>query len=288
MREYALFPGCFISVRIPQFESSTIKVLAELRVKIKRLKDLTCCPDPFSMPMLDLKAWYSIAARNICLAEKIGLDMLTLCNGCNATLFEVNNELKKNEKLRNEVNQFLEKVDRRFEGKIAVKSILRVLYEDIGLPQISMHIKRHLSHINVAVYYGCHIFNELKEYDNPKNPRSLKDLVEVLGAKVVSYPSEMHCCGAFAQNIDRNLSLEVIKETLGDITSAGADCLVVLCPYCFYQYEISQLMLGIKHPVPVLYYPQLLGLSMGFSVQDMGLQFHKIGVSELMDLVHQN
>jgi len=277
---YAIFPGCLISSRFPHIESSAMKVLKAFGVKLMYLEDTTCCPEPVSMQILNPKAWYAIAARNICLAEQKGVDLLTLCNGCNATLFKVNENLKSNNKLRTDINEILKAINKKFEGKISVKSMLRVLYQDVGPDKIKSHVKRPLYGIRVAVHYGCHIFEELKEYDDPKKPRSLEDLVKALGADVVTYPSEMLCCGAFARPIDEELSLKFTEEKLDDLTTANADCLVVMCPYCFFQFDFGQTIMARKfkkkYQVPIFFLSQLLGLAIGFNDHEMGLEFHKV------------
>lgn len=287
MKEYALFVGCMISSRFPQFESSTTKTLEGFGIKLRPLRGWTCCPEPVSIQMLNLKAWYAIAARNICLAEEEGLDILTLCNGCNMTLFKANEDLKTNDVLRNEVNGYLKEVGKRFEGKIAVKSTLGVLYQDVGSKEIKKHVKNPLHGIKIAVHYGCHIFDELKEYDDGKNPKSLETLVEALGADVVSYQSEKLCCGGYARNINEEVSLRIAEEKLNDLININADCLILAgCPYCFLQFDLGQITIAQKFKksfqIPVLYYSQLLGLAMGFSVQDMGLQFHRVKADGLV------
>lgn len=287
MKEYALFAGCMISSRFPQLESSTTKVLERFGIKPRPLRGWTCCPEPVSMQLLNLKAWYAIAARNICLAEEAGLDMLTLCNGCNKTLFRANEDLKADEELRAEVNRYLKDVGKKFEGKIAVKSILRILYQDVGAKEIKKHVKTPLHGIKVAVHYGCHIFDELKEYDDPKDPKSLKNLVKALGADVVAYPSEMLCCAGYARNINEELSLRIAEEKLNDLANVDTDCLILICPYCFLQFDLGQISIARKFKrsfqIPVLYYTQLLGLAMGFSAQDMGLQFHRVKTDGLVE-----
>lgn len=289
MKEYILFPGCLISFRFPHFESSAIKVLNRLNMELRQLDDVTCCPEPISMRILNLEAWYSIAARNICLAEQKSLDVLTLCNGCNQTLHRVNEDLKRDERLRMEVNEKLKEIGRRFEGKITVKSMLRVLYQDLGPNKIMNCLRRDLEGIKVAIHYGCHIFDELEAYDDPKNPKSLKVLVKALGADVVSYPSETLCCGAFARDIDKEFSLETAEEKLEELVKFDVDCLVVICPTCFFQYEWSQIELAKKFErsfrVPILYFTQLLGLAMGFGSHDMGLEYHRVKANKLIDML---
>lgn len=287
MKKYAFFPGCLIPARFPQFEASSVKVLEKLGVILERIDGWTCCPEPTSMQVVNKETWYAVAARNICLAEERGLDILTLCNGCNETLFEVNRDLKTDGKLRMKVNEVLGKINRKFEGKIAIKSILRVLYEDIGLDGIRKHVEAPFENAKVAVHYGCHILPELEDFDDIKNPRSLKELVGVLGAEAVAYPSEMTCCAAFARPINEDFALEFVKEKLNDIANAEAEYLVVLCPYCFLQFDVGQAVLARNlhrnFKIPVLYYPQLLGLAMGFEPRQMGLEFHAIKVCSFFE-----
>jgi len=127
MKQYAFFPGCTISTRFPHLESTTMKVLKKLDVELKHIKDWTCCPEPLSIHMVNLESWYAIAARNICLAEKMGLNMLTVCNGCNSTLFRVNEELKKDVKLRTKVNNYLQKIGKQFRGTISKSQFTMVV-----------------------------------------------------------------------------------------------------------------------------------------------------------------
>lgn len=280
MKKYALFSGCMISLRLPHLEASAVKVLERLGVKLTLLKNVTCCPEPNSMKILNPKAWYVIAARNVCLSEQLGLNLLTLCSGCNATLSAVNEILKVNSELRDEVNSILREIGMEFEGRIEVKSVLRVLSEDVGPNEVRKYVKNPLHGMRVAVHYGCHSFEEIGKFDNPKNPKSLKNLVEALGATVVSYPSETMCCGGvFSRHLSEELSTNIIKEKIIDLIGANVDCLVVICPYCFLQFDLGQIAL-VKNlrKIPILYLTQLIGLAMGYSAYEMGLQFHKIKI----------
>jgi heterodisulfide reductase subunit B len=280
MRKYAFFPGCMIPSRFPQFEASSLKVLEKLGIELERIQGWTCCPEPLSMQTVSKETWYAVAARNISLAEERHLDILTICNGCNETMFEVNKELKQDDNLRRKINYQLKKIGRTFKGEVSVKSILRVLSEDVGLNEIRNHVKIPLNNVKVAVHYGCHIFPELEDFDDMKKPQSLQKIVGALGAEVVTYSSEMACCAAFARPINEEVSLEFAREKLDDMNAAGADCIVVLCPYCFLQLDLGQMLcsrnFGRNYRMPVFYLSQLMGIAMGFSPNEMGLNFHAI------------
>jgi len=240
-----------------------------------------------SMRIINEKAWYAIGARNISLAEQIGLDMLVMCNGCVATLFKINEDLKSDAKLKGNINEILKKIGKNFEGQIQVKSLLRVLYEDIGPFRIRKKIKAPLQGLKIAVHYGCHIFEELREYDDPKKPETLQELSSSLGAEVLTYPSENMCCFAFANSIDKDFIFRALNRKLYDISQTGADCLVVICPYCFSQFELNQLFLsrrlGKEMELPVFFYLELLGLAMGLNAYEIGLQHHKINAIKMLN-----
>lgn len=277
-----------ISSRFPQFELSTIKVLKRLGFEPVLLDDVTCCPEPISMRMLDFESWHTVAARNICLAEERGLDMLTICNGCNWSLFRTNEDLKADVALKKKINENLKETGKAFLGQVSVKSMLRFLYQDVGESKIRKIVKTPLKNIRVAVHYGCHIFDEIRSYDDPKHPKSLKALVSALGADVLEYPSEMLCCGGhMTRYMDEEFSHEIIKEKLTDLSLVRAECLVVICPYCFLQYDLGQMLLanrmGNKPPIPVLYYTQLLGLALGYNAVEMGIDMHKVKANQLVE-----
>ena len=87
--KYALFLGCAIPIKYPGFEAATRLVCERLGIGLVDLP-FSCCPPPTSMKLVHYDSWLALAARNICLAEESGLDILTLCSGCVNTLKEAN------------------------------------------------------------------------------------------------------------------------------------------------------------------------------------------------------
>ena len=290
MKKYALFTGCLIYQRLPHLEAVSVEVLARLGIKIRRLNGFTCCPEPTTMKMLNKMVWYALAARNLAVAEMEGLDILTLCNGCNATLFRVAEDLKSNRRLRESVNRVLESVEKSYEGKVKVKSILRVLYEEVGLEALSKSITRPLKKLKVAVHHGCHIYDELSHYDDVKSPKVFKSLLRALGCEVVDYPSEGLCCGAFIRPVDEELSLSMVREKTLEIRKAEADCIAVLCPTCLIQLDVGQVMASRKFnetlDTPVLYLTQLIGLAMEMSLDEVGMKYHTLKSGRLAEKLH--
>lgn len=255
------------------------------------LKGAGCCPNPFSIPSIDYTTYLSLAARNICIAESMGTDILTVCNGCFETLKTTNTNLKKHEKLRRQANNILSSVGKEFKGNIEIKHVLQVFSEDIGADKIKDSVIKPLNGLKVAVHYGCHILrpSELLCVDNSKKPLILDRITEATGAETVQYKSKLLCCGAGIASADENSALSMAREKLVQIQQAGADCIVLLCPSCFYQYDVIQPYINEKFGenlnMPVLYYQQLLGIAMGFPIKELGFEYHQVDVTPVIKKV---
>jgi heterodisulfide reductase subunit B len=292
MKEYAFFPGCAIASRYPFYEFLVTKILNSFGYSLKYPESVTCCPEPVSMPILNEAAWYAIGARNLAIAEQMGLDLLSGCPGCINTFLRINNTLCSDEFLKGNVNNLLKQIDRKFEGTIKAWSLLRVLFEEIGPTTISEKVSRPLHGLKAAIHYGCHSFEELGEYDDLENPQSLYELSKAIGIDVVSYPSEKVCCLSFANPIDRDYVLDILYEKIQDMKKSGANCILLMCPTCHWQIDMGQIVIEIEEekygelePLPVFFYPQLLGIAMGMSSSDVGLQDHEVESTDLLESI---
>ncbi|MFW9915002.1 MAG: CoB--CoM heterodisulfide reductase iron-sulfur subunit B family protein [Candidatus Thorarchaeota archaeon] len=283
--KYALFLGCTIPYRLPFLEASTRKVLSKLDVETVDLP-FGCCPDPIGIQSIDKISYLALAARNLCIAEEAGLDIITICNGCFETLKVANAELKENRELRETVNSFLADIDKEFKGSSAVKHLHQVFYEDIGPKKISSIVSTPLT-LKLATHYGCHLLRPEKilHVDNPDRPRSLDELVEALGAETVDYSEKNLCCGAGVRGINAQNSYAIARAKLADIKRFGAEGLVVTCPTCFLQYDSGQLIVQKEfkenYQLPVYFYSELAALALGIAPAEIGLNMHRIKLPAL-------
>lgn len=280
--KFSLFRGCFIPVRLPHIESIGIKILEDLGVELQIVDEFSCCPEPVAF-LNDKMTGLAIAARNISIAEEMGRDILTLCNGCSYSLMHANELLKTNEDLRDKVNDVLSVTDHCFKGTIEVKHFAKVIYEDIGLDTLKKRVEKPLTGINIATHTGCHIISppEIMRFDNPIDPIILDKMVSVLGEKTIDYDLKNLCCGWTLTNFGNKESAnKLIGEKLGSMRSAGADCIAVICPQCFYQFDTGQFLtqrsMQLNFKLPVFFYLQLLALSMGYSLDDIGYKDHRM------------
>ena len=74
---------------------------------------------------------------------------------------------------------------------------------------------------------------------------------------------------------------------LGDAADADADCLVTPCPLCHLNLDLQQPLaekvVGRELDMPVLHLPQLLGLALGLSPKELGLQRHVVKPTSVID-----
>ncbi len=290
MKSYALFLGCTIPARQPNYELSARKALAKLGIKLVDLADMTCCCPP-PIQSIDLETSLAVAAYNICLAEEANLNLVALCSGCFESLAMANVMLKEDDHLKAKINRILSKAGKEFQGNKEVKHFLQVLMEDVGLKRLKQNISKPLSKLKVAPFYGCHALrpSELLKLDDPERPSLLENLVEALGAEIVEYRNKLKCCGGLLRGISDDLALNLAREKLVNTSKAGADCIVTLCPFCFVALDIGQMQVKAKfqetYDIPVLHYSELLALALGIDPQELALQTHKIKTDEILSKI---
>ncbi|MFZ5916911.1 MAG: CoB--CoM heterodisulfide reductase iron-sulfur subunit B family protein [Chloroflexota bacterium] len=287
MARYALYLGCTVPVRGMNYEMAARKVAERLGIELVDVDGFGCCG--FPAKPLDWRAGLLMAARNLALAEAQGLDVLTLCSACTGTLTEANHRLKKDAGLGAWVNQQLGEVGRTYKGKVRVRHFARMLYEQVGVEVLQAAVTVSLADFGFAPHYGCHYLKPSHLYDgfdDPENPQSLGRLIEATGARVVHYEDEGQCCGGGILGFDEETALVVTKQKLDHVAAAAADALVLICPFCAIMYEANQRrvesLYGTGYRLPVLYYPQILGLAMGFSLDEMGIKLNRVKPIRLM------
>lgn len=284
--KYLFFLGCVIPYRISSYEISARKVLEKLDVELVEMPEFNCCGlplDPVSHDMM-----LALAARNLCLAEQQGLDIIALCPGCSGTLRKVNKTLQKEKALKEKVNEYLKEIGMEFKGTIKVRHLIQVLTEEVGLEKIKETIVKPLSQLKVTEHNGCHVLRPTKYigFDDPENPVMLKNLIELTGAKCLDYMDETECCGAPIIGVNDRIPLQLSREKLSHIKEAGAQALITVCPFCHMMFDINQPRIertfNETFGIPVLHYPQLLGLAMGFSPEELALEKLRVDASKIL------
>jgi len=271
MTKYALFLGCNIPWYYPDIEQSVRKTLPALGIELEDMEGYSCCTAPAILPSIDETAWLAISGRNINIAEEMGLDIVTACNGCYSILSHAR-ELLHDERKREEANKLLSLVNREYKGTAEIYHVIHALYRDVGADKIKDSIKIGLDNFKVTLEIGCHQLwpSELFKQEDPLSPKILHEMCEALGAKVSNYSMLLRCCGGSGlRGSALKKSYELVKVKLDAMKNeADPDMMVTGCPSCFVQMDQGQEALRkageINYSIPVFYYNQLLALCMGF------------------------
>lgn len=286
--KYALFLGCTIPVRGQNYEMAAREVSKKLGLELIDIDDFSCCG--FPVKSSNLAASLVIAARNLAVAAEKKLPICTLCSACTSVLTEANKKLSEDKKVREKVNKQLKKIGKEYKPGVEIKHFSRILYEDIGLDKIKKKITRSLDPLKLSVHYGCHYLRPKEIYDgfdDPENPSTVDKLVDITGAKTIDYNSKLECCGGAILGVEEDIALTMAKKKLDDVTAHDVDALVSICPFCSVMYEDNQRKIEAKFDVqynlPVLYYPQVLGLSLGIDQKQLGFWLNKVNTQSLLE-----
>jgi heterodisulfide reductase subunit B len=284
---YAFFLGCLIPAREPNYENSVRKVASGLGVDLVEMEGANCCA-PFSIQSVDHMSWLALAARNLCIAEEMGLDILTLCNDCYESLLMTNTILKEDKESRDKVNEILADIGLEFKGKTDVKIFSDVLYQDVGLEKVKSAVKQPFHGLRVAVQPGCHLARPKRiHFGEWTGVTALDELVEATGATSIPYERKEACCGGPLRGVNDEVALRVAKQKLDGIRDAGADCVVTVCPFCYFELDMGQLEikrhLKEEYNLPVVLFAELLRMAMGMKLEDWEIGAHRISIAKILE-----
>ncbi len=282
---YALFIGCQIPARAPQYEMSARAVLKKLNIELVDERQFNCCGYP--MRDTDYRAFLLSSVRNLALAERLGLDMLVMCKCCFGSLKKAQDVMKSEGEIQDEIRAILKREGLVYEGSKKIKHLLSVLFHDIGPDALKPVISRPYKDLKIAVHNGCHALrpSSITEFDDPVAPVIFDRLVELTGAVSVDWNRKLECCGSHAMGINNNISMKLTEKKLAGSIESGAQFLCTACPYCQIQFDTVQDMIladdeEMKGMGSILY-TQLLGLSMGIDHEKLGIKINKIDISNI-------
>ena len=222
-----------------------------------------------------------------------GLNILTLCPGCAGTLKKVNKILKADKALKEQINGHLKEAGLEFKGTIETKHLLQLLKEDVGLEKIKASVVKPLTNLKVAEHNGCHILRpkEYIDFDDPEDPQTLKALIEATGATCLDYIDETECCGAPSVGVSDKVALALARDKLNHVKQVEAQALITICPFCHIMYDTNELriekLFNETYGIPILHYPQLLGLAMGICPEELAFNELRVNASNLLKQLNQ-
>lgn len=285
------YPGCTLHSTAKEYELSTKAVFASLDAELEELKDWNCCGAVEASSVNPLLA-LSLSARNVAIAAKDYTEIVVPCPACLSNLLKVGDEIHSHPemkiKLENIIGQEIP------EDKLKIKHPLDIIINDIGLDKIKERIKKPLTGLKVAAYYGCLLIRPSRrtQFDNPENPKSLGEIVTALGAENLNFPYKAKCCGGSLLMTNEDLTIQMTKNILISAKNIGAQCLVTVCSMCQMALETLYAKVesasNVRLDIPVVYFTQLIGLAFGFEPKKLGLDKNLVCADKLVSAVQRN
>lgn len=285
--KFAFYPGCTVESEQYAYEISAREIFPKLGIQLIDVEGFSCCGYP--VKNVSIPAWLYLSARNLALAEKSGLDVLPLCNGCNLSFREVNHYLEEKPSLKERINSLLSLEGLSYTGNTKSWHILEFLRDVVGIEKIKSVVNRPLKGLKLATHYGCHAIrpSELGMVDDPEDPHILEELIEALGAEADGYPERLDCCGQGLAMTTGKTALTIAGLKLKAIQDRGFDAVITVCPFCMKMLDAKQNAIRVTTQqndinLPVLYYTQLLGLAMGIEAEKLAINLNLSPVGEIL------
>jgi len=271
MKKIGIYPGCCFQGADVHNYDIVVDFLKNMDVEGVLLERAACCGGGVIDETNKLVV-YGLNARNIALAEKEGVDLYTPCNTCYMIIAKTKLALDADPELKEKVNKILADEGLEYTGEAKIYHTLNLIRDFVGLDEYKKRLKREISGVKIAPYYGCHVLapNEVA-VDDPEDPTLLREILEPLGVEIIEgYKNEFTCCGHHAGFTDKGQKERLAIKPLDGAKEAGADIVATPCPLC------HKAMDGQEEPI--LQVTQLINVACGMTPEEAAINLNKTEV----------
>jgi heterodisulfide reductase subunit B len=273
------YPGCSLEVTARPYNLSCRQVCSLLEIDLAEVPEWLCCGSSAGLKM-DRLLSLSLAAKNLALIEKQALEeVLIPCPFCYRRLLSAQQEISQDQKTAETVRGIIET---NLEAQFTIQNILSFFRNTVGLEVLKSKTKRPLKGLKVIPYYGCYLVKprQVTHFDDPENPTSMDEILRALGAEVLEWDFKTECCGSSLSLSKTEKVLELSARLLKEAVWKGADAVVVACQLCQSNLDMRQREIWKAEKkntqLPILYITQIMGLALGHSSKDLGLNHHLV------------
>jgi heterodisulfide reductase subunit B len=275
---YGYDPGCARPTEGEEPDASVRAVTAALGLTLEEIED----PGDGVAGALTLNgiAAYARVGRVLALASRqlsgrrdaaTPTTVVTPCSDCFLNLARASHALGTHPDLREKVAEELAGAGLSVEpGAVRVRHLLDVLCEDLGGETIRVRVRRPLTGLRVAPYYGCLWTRDGgagAERETAVRPGRLESLLSALGADVLDSPLKGHCCGGRAAEASEETATSLQHRILRSARDQGADVIATVCPRCERNLASGQgavnRRFGTRFAIPVRYFTGLVADAFG-------------------------
>jgi succinate dehydrogenase / fumarate reductase cytochrome b subunit len=287
----AFWPGCVSKGACPELYVSTQAIAGPLGLELHELTEAPCTGagvlSEQNPPLAD-----ALNGLTLAMAEAQGADLMTICSTCQGVLSNHNYHLTHDPERMERANATISDQGFTYRGTTKVKHLLWMLFEDIGIDRVAAAIKRKLTGLKIAPFYGCYILRpeeSLGLKERPERKTYLERLIALLGAEAVEYRGATKCCGFPMLTFNRDKALAMGGNHIVEAKEKGADLLVTPCPLCHLNLDGQQpdaaRVIKKDIGVPIFHLPQLLGLAFGLDPAELRLNHHVVPTASALEKV---
>lgn len=250
--EILVYPGCVIPSKLPYLEAAALFILEKVGLQTSNFPEFSCCFEPVGLRSLGPDTWLAACARLHSVAS--GRPILTLCDGCNLSLYE-SAQLLESPKEMQKAQNLLRELNRELKQTSEVIGLLELLHSH--LESIKNHLTQPQS-LRLLVHPGCHCEHVCSE-KGLSGVQMLADIVMALGGEPIIFEEGL-CCGGGLTSVNDVLSKKIMRDALDKMSEKKADAIVTSCPFCFTQFDL------IGRTIPVIHLAELVARALGWTV----------------------
>ncbi len=282
--EFAYYPGCSLETAGKPYDLSVREVFGALGVGLREIEGWNCCGATMYMS-INKMVGYSVAARNLALAQDMGLEICAPCNSCYTILRKTNRHIAWDPASRDKINEALGAAGLSYNKMVEIRHPLDILVNDVKLDKVIEASKFRYHGLKVAPYYGCQLVRPVYHFDDLDDPQTMDRLLEAIGIEAVEFPDKVRCCGGMLMTTFEEIALRLNNDLLTHAEEAGAEVIATACPLCqinleCYQQQIND-RFGTEHHLPIFYFSQLVGMALGVPSEKLGMNSMLIEASDL-------
>lgn len=274
-----IYPGCSLTGSARDYNESVFALAKAFDIELVQVPDWNCC-GATAAHNLNKELSLSLPARILALAEQANMEEVVVpCAACYSRLVVTQHELAKDPQLRNRIASVLE-MD--YKGSVKIINVIEWLDKYI-IPNLEGRVIVPFDY-KAACYYGCLLVrpNKILNYDRPEDPQTMDLLVEKIGGKPVDFAYKTECCGAGLSVSRTDIVAKLSGKIIEDAEHRGADAIMVACPMCHSNLDMRRPDINKywnrKFETPVLFITQAIGLAIGLSAKEVGLNRHFVDV----------
>ncbi|MEO0136560.1 MAG: CoB--CoM heterodisulfide reductase iron-sulfur subunit B family protein [candidate division WOR-3 bacterium] len=277
------YPGCDLYTKAKILNDSIIKTFRAVGIELVELANWYCCGTTFTLAR-DNKMSLIAPLRILAKVRQTNGSVLVPCSICFNTLKRANFIFKQDPETLKILNEHL---GENYDAQAEIIHPFQFIFEHKD--DFRKGVKRQLENLKLGCYYGCYLLRpqEELEFDDPEAPTIMEDFVHLIGARPISFPLKVECCGSYLIVNSPEAALEASYRILKNARENGVDALVTSCPVCHYNLDNFQTRITNLHPdhqpIPVFYFSQVMAMAFGLPVEDWGLEYNKVSPKKLLE-----